>query len=92
MNQHSVRYGKTTTDYASGNFSFTRAFTRRDPNTADAGSGSSVASELLGYPSAGRVDVTGTLASQFTQWAGFVQENFRLTPRLTLNFGLRWEY
>src|SRR5206468_655641 len=67
-----VRSNPVTTGNNNGSFNFTRAFTRRDPNAADATSGSSVASLLLGYPAGGNVGAcsgacstpTGTTSSR----------------------------
>ncbi len=87
-----IRSNPVTTGDESGNFSFSRAFTRRDPNTQDARSGHSVASLLLGYPSSANIGAGQARAMQWNYWAIFVQDDFRLTTRLTINLGLRWDY
>ncbi len=87
-----LRGGTNSAGQSSGTFSFSRNFTRRDPNTADAASGSSVASALLGYPSGGGVDVNGSSTWRAWSLGGFVQDDIRLTPRLTVNLGMRWDF
>ena len=78
---------------ANGYFNFTRAFTRRDPNTADATSGNSVASLLLGYPGPGSAVRAGQGRDQhWNVFAFFIQDDVRVTPKLALNLGLRWDY
>jgi hypothetical protein len=76
---------------AAGSFSFSDQFTRRDPNKAD-GTGSDIASLLLGAPASG----TASIATKFFQfikyYAGYVHDDIRITPKLTLNLGLRYEY
>lgn len=81
-------------DYSNnaGAFSFNDIFTRANPNTATAGTGSDMASLLLGYPASG----TGILASKLFQNvrynAVYFHDDFRLNPKLTLNIGVRYEY
>lgn len=48
---------------------------------------------IEGIPSSGSQAEGGTLRHDFENNQGlYLQDNFRWTPRLTLNFGLRWDY
>jgi len=57
------------------------------------GTGYGLASYLLGLPStAGRV-IGSTEGDMITKYyAGYVQDSFRITPKLTLNLGLRYDF
>jgi outer membrane receptor protein involved in Fe transport len=74
-------------------FTFNNDFTRRDPLTnTGAASGSGFATFLLGLPTGGSV-VTGTpRTEQYRYYAVYMQDDWKLTPRLTINAGLRWDY
>jgi Carboxypeptidase regulatory-like domain len=54
--------------------------------------GDGIASLLLGYPTSGTATINPGPNVQWDYWAAFVQDDWRITPRLTLNMGLRWEY
>jgi len=75
-----------------GTFNFTRAFTQRDALRAEAAAGNAFASFLLGYPASASVPYNIAPAYQALYWAGFIQDDWRLTSRLTLNLGVRWDY
>ena len=47
---------------------------------------------LLGYPTGGSMAVVTKFDDFVRYYAGFVQDDYRLTPKLTLNLGLRFEY
>jgi Carboxypeptidase regulatory-like domain len=76
---------------ASGNYSFTRAFTQGpDPLRAAVGVGDGFASFLTGY-GAGTIQYTPGFALRNEFFALFVQDDIRL-GRWTINIGLRWEH
>lgn len=75
---------------AAGDFSFNGIFTKSAP-TASGSGGADLADLLLGYPSSGN-QYTSTKLTEFINYYGlYIQDDFRLSPRLTLNMGLRWE-
>ncbi len=76
---------------APGTYTFSGAFTQADPNSSDGLSGSDVADLLLGTPIAGEIDLTTPLHTYLDYNAVFVQDDWRIHPRLTLNLGLRWD-
>ena len=76
---------------ARGQFIFTGAFTG-DPS-APGTTGDPLADFLLGFPQITSRNVGTTLAYLHNNSAaGYVQSDWRWTSRLTLNFGLRYEY
>lgn len=61
-----------------------------DTNFTTAG-GNPVASMLLGYADNGQIDTIRYIGQQWPYYAGYIQDDWRITQRLTLNLGLRWE-
>jgi hypothetical protein len=78
-----------------GTFNFGTTFTSGPNPNASVPSAQSAfdswASFLLGYPTSGSISNQDTVAfSQFYN-ALFLQDDWRLTPRLTVNLGVRWD-
>lgn len=100
MGRHSLKFGYDyrilnidfITFAAAGSYSFTDTFTRRDPNRGNDGTGSDLASLLLGYPASGSVTLN-TKYYQYVRYHGlYFHDDFRVNSGLTLNLGLRYEY
>lgn len=76
---------------AAGQFTFAAAQTQGpDPNVSSATAGNALASLLLGAGSSGSMPVGA--GNEMRDWytAAFLQDNYRVTDRLTLNLGLRY--
>jgi outer membrane receptor protein involved in Fe transport len=74
-------------------FNFDRGFTQGpNPNTASSAAGFGLASFLLGTPSSGNATRADTVAYSERYMALYAQDDWKLTPKLTLNGGLRWDY
>ncbi len=90
--EHRV-YRRNNWNGSSGSYSFTRAFTQGpNPLQASASAGYGVASFLLGYPASASVPWYTDETRSLHYDALFVQDDWKVTPSLTLNLGLRWEY
>ena len=75
-----------------GSYSVTRAFTRGpDPNVFTANAGNGIASLLLGTAASGSIGSYPGASLQNFYYSAYVQDDWRVGKRLTLNFGLRYE-
>ena len=84
---HGLAYGEE-----SGTFTFNRQFSQGpNPLSPAAASGSSIADLLLGYPSAGSVAITQPFDLFTNYFSGYVQDDFRVSSKLAVNFGVRLE-
>ncbi len=82
-----------TSGNPSGTFSFNTANTggpRADTPVASSGLG--MATFLYGYASGGSIDYATGLSIQNLYTGLYVQDDYRVTRKLTLNLGLRWDY
>lgn len=77
---------------SAGSFSFGAAFTQGpNPNTASAAAGNGLASLLLGTGSGNLIQAWKNVAATSMYYAGYIQDDWRVTRKLTLNLGLRYD-
>ncbi|MCC6585297.1 MAG: carboxypeptidase regulatory-like domain-containing protein [Bryobacterales bacterium] len=76
----------------SGSYNFDRSYTQANPLRGDAVSGNEFASFLLGYPVGGAVEDLMHPAHRNYFYAGYINDDWKVTPKLTLNLGFRYDY
>jgi len=62
------------------------------PADQSRGSGNAFASFLLGYPGAAGLETPRNVVQIWKYFGGYFQDDWKITNKLTLNLGLRWEY
>jgi hypothetical protein len=97
---HSIKFGgefrKLMINFAqygqpSGTYSFNAAWTQQEINTTSSTAGAGLASYLLGLPSGGSMSHDPSAASSSDYWAAYIQDDWKITRKLTLNLGLRYD-
>jgi hypothetical protein len=98
---HTLRFGAgyrvsrentSNLDKSSGTFSFATNWTRGPFNTSGAAPmGQSLASLLYGLPTSGAFPMVDNYAEQAKTWAFYLQDDWKISTKLTLSAGLRYE-
>ena len=85
-----MQYNRYEAPSALANFQFTNGFTTRTANND--GTGDALASLFLALPAVSNRSV-GPSRIDGRQWiySAYIQDDFRILPKLTLNLGLRYE-
>jgi hypothetical protein len=65
--------------------------TQQNPSVASATSGSPLAAFLIGQPTGGDYTIPVAVALQYFYTAAYIQDDWRVNNRLTLNLGLRYD-
>ena len=88
-----IRFNAQQTADNSILYAFTPAFTQGpNPTVSSTTAGVALASFLLGTPDTASVTPAPALAMQSKYYATFLQADWKVTPKFTLNLGLRYDY
>jgi hypothetical protein len=82
-------------NYPTGYFSFTQDITAQVPYDTNNGvQGNDFAGLLIGWgdPSGSGINVTQSVADKSLETGFYLQDNWRATPKLTLNLGIRYQW
>ena len=101
VRRHSVKWGgefrvlltninSPTSNF--GNYSFNSGWTQQNALNGSSSQGNAIASMLLGMPSSGSVTINPAYAYGNHYYGFFVQDDWRVTNKVTLSYGLRWDY
>ncbi len=102
IGQHTLQFGGNQwlfynnfmqPSYGTGYFEFSRYQTSQTPNTSDGGvQGNDFADLLLGWGDYGGIQVVHGVADKSEQTAFYVEDEWRVNPKLTLTYGLRYQW
>lgn len=89
----SYRENNTPSAQAAGTYTFNNDFTRQlDNSSGSVAGGQQFAAFLLGQPTGGQIDRNTSRSNQSLYNAPFFQDDWKVTRKLTLNLGVRYEY
>jgi hypothetical protein len=87
-----IHYNVQNPQSGFGSFNFDSRFTQQNWQTGDPNSGNAMAAVVLGAFSSTSFNISPAYALSQIYTAPFVQDDWRATPKLTLNLGFRWDY
>jgi len=100
MGSHNMKWGfqgqvkqnnSVPANNPTGQYFSDRGFTQPNPFVPGTDFGNGIASFLLGDPSGGHVDLRAVTATQAPYYGWYFQDDYRATPNLTLNLGIRYD-
>jgi len=74
-----------------GQYDFNRNRNNNPEDAFSARTGDGMAAFLLGYPSTAQISTTNFISSEKVAWGFYAQDDWRVTSKLTLNIGMRYE-
>ena len=77
---------------SAGTFTFSGQFTGSNATSPAATSRNAIADLLLGYPASGSIPINPEIDNYVNYFSGYIQDDYRVTNRLTVNYGIRLEH
>jgi hypothetical protein len=78
--------------YPQGHLSYNRSITMMDPNSSNSLQGDGIASMLVGWGTGGDYHIDPPSASASKYMGFYLQDDWKIARRLTLNLGLRYDF
>ncbi|MEK7404749.1 MAG: TonB-dependent receptor [Acidobacteriota bacterium] len=78
--------------YPSGQFSFGRGITCKDRFSCPGNEGNGLATMLLGWATGNQFHIDPKVFTRSAYWGFFLQDDWKITSKLTLNLGLRYDF
>lgn len=101
LGRHQLKLGASWRKYQANYANYTNeklyiassgTYTKGPFSSNSAALGASLASIELGIAESTKETLNARTTSNTDYWAGFVQDDFKISPKLTINAGLRYEY
>ncbi len=93
---HTMNFGSTWITQERVQSGNSQSYTFADAQTASptqiGTTGNSLASALLGLPSQASFQLNNNIDYSIASWAVYAQDEWKISPRVTLNFGLRYDH